>query len=95
MTPDDDRGLVLRCQALALLEQAAAVDGLKPFAVTHQHEFGASTYLLWSTAKPTESDAVEVLDSLFEPERNEWLTVEEDLTLQEMCGVSVGSRTPA
>ena len=94
MTPDDDRGLVLRCQALALLEQAAAVDGLKPFAVTHQHEFGVSTYILWSS-KLNECDAAAVLDSSFEPKRNEWLTIEEDLTLQALCGVSVGSRASA
>lgn len=93
MTNDQDRGLVLRCQALALLEEAAAADGLMPYAVTHQHDFGASTYLLWSRSKPNEAEAIAVLEVAYEPERHEWLSVEETITLQEICGVSVGSRT--
>lgn len=86
MTADLDRGLVLRRQALALLEQAMAADGLKPFVVSHHHAYGSASYMLWSSSIPDEPAAVAVLQSEFEPERNEWISVEEMLPLHSLCG---------
>jgi hypothetical protein len=87
-----DKALQLRVEALALLEQAAALDGLQPFSVTHRHEYGASTYLLWAAEPPDENDAARVLDVDFEPDKDEELHVETQFTLEELVGVAVTTR---
>lgn len=89
-----DKGLLLRTKALALLQEAQAVDGLKPFTVTHTHSFGESTYVLWAAEKPTQEEAKAVLDSEFEPDREETLVVEDCFSLEEMSGVAVTARLP-
>lgn len=78
----------LRRQAADLLRQAQALDGLKPFIVTHAHEFGESSYMTWFGDEPTEEMATSVLDSEFEPDRNETLFVEEYVTIEELVGVT-------
>ena len=90
-----DIALRYRVQALALIEQAQAADGLKPFVVTHMHRFGSSAYLLWAPEQPTEEQAALVLDSDYEPERQEGLEIEANLSLDELCGVAVASRLDA
>ena len=87
-----DRGLFLRTKALALLQDAQALDGLKPFTVTHTHSHGESTYLLWSVERPSQDDAQAVLDSEFEPDREETIVVEDNFTLEEMTGVAQTAR---
>ena len=87
-----DRGLRLRTQALALLQEAQAADGLKPFTVTHTHSYGESTYVLWAAETPTQEHAKAVLDCEFEPERDETLAVEDCFTLEEMTGVALTAR---
>lgn len=82
----------LREQAMALLRQAELLDGLKPYFIFHQHEYGGSAYLAWSTRPLREVDAASVLDCEFEPERGETLYVEDQLTLDELVGISPGSR---
>lgn len=89
-----DRGLFLRTKALALLEEAQAVDGLKPFVVTHSHNYGSSSYIAWNHETPDEDNAEKVLDAEYEPDKNESLTIEESITLSEMVGVSLPSRIP-
>lgn len=90
----ETKALQLRTKALALLEEAATLDGLKPYSVTHRHEYGASTYLLWSLDEPDEDDAVKVLDADYEPDEGEELDIETSLTLEELTGVAVTARLP-
>jgi len=40
--------LDMRKEALALLEKAESLDGLKPKIIMHQHEYGQSGYIGWS-----------------------------------------------
>lgn len=89
---DETRALALRSQAMALLQQAAALDGLKPFIVVHNHVSGTSSYVAWSRCEPTNSQAASVLDFEFEPERKEWLAIESNITLDELVGLLVSSR---
>jgi hypothetical protein len=86
------KGLILRSKALALLQEAQALDGLKPFTVTHHHSYGASTYVLWAETQPSEDEAEAVLDAEFEPDRDETLEIEDNFTLEEMTGVATTSR---
>lgn len=94
-TPLTDRGHVLRVQALGLLQQAASIDGLKPFAITHHHEYGASTYFVWAESAPTQSEATLALSADFEPNRGDHLHVETDFSLEEVCGVAAAARLPS
>jgi len=86
------KALKLRVEALALLQQAEALDHLKPYAVTHEHRSGLSTYLLWASHAPTTEQACAVLDAPFEAELDETLEIKSDFTLDELTGVSVGAR---
>ena len=88
------KALQLRAQALALLQEAQQIDGLKPFTVTHTHRFGNSTYVLWAKSMPDQDQAISVLDSAFEPERDEYLAIEDGHSLEEMTGASATSRLP-
>lgn len=83
------KALQLRAKALALLEEAAALDGLKPYSVTHRHHDGASTYLLWAAEAPGKGESAKVLDDEFEPDKGEELDIETAFTLEEL------SRRPA
>ncbi|RUP30824.1 hypothetical protein [Curvibacter gracilis] len=86
------QALKLRIEALALLQQAEALDRLKPYAVTHEHRSGSSTYFLWASHAPSTESACTVLDAPFEPELDETLDIMGDFTLDELTGVSIGSR---
>ena len=93
--PDEgamDKGLSLRVKALALLQEAQAVDGLKPFTVTHIHANGEATYLVWASETPTKEQAAACLDSEFEPVRDERLAIEDSFSLEEMSGVALRAR---
>jgi hypothetical protein len=99
MTPKEReaKALAMREQALGLLQMAQAIDGRRPYLVTHTHECGSSGYVIWHTHAPTEKQAAALLDAQFEPDRNESLTIEDNLTLRELTGGDsshvVGSRT--
>lgn len=86
-----DTALNLRKRAMALLDQAEALDGLHPFVVTHRHNFGQSSYVLWARTQPAQEDAELVLDATFDPDDEE-LTIEGDFTLEEFVGVSPAHR---
>lgn len=92
---DQTKSISLRTQALALLEQAQAIDGLKPFVVMHDHEYGTTGYLCWSGHEPDEEQAEAVLEADFDPDRGERLTIVDSLTLAELAGVAVSSRLAA
>lgn len=91
---DQTKALSLRAQALALLEQAQAIDGLKPFVVMHDHEFGASGYVCWFDREPRQEEAEAILETEFEPDRGERLQVD-SLTLAELAGTAVSSHLAA
>lgn len=84
--------LMLRVKALALLQQAEALDGLRPFMVIHEHDMGAAGYLAWNHDVPSEKEASAVLTSEFEAGREEVLTVMSDVTLDEIAGVAPSAR---
>jgi hypothetical protein len=81
---------ILRRQALALLEQANELDGLKPYAVVHEHAFGTSAYMCWSNSPegPNQEDAESVLDSEFEEDKDEVLTIQK-MDLSDLTGEDV------
>ncbi len=47
------------------------------FAIYHHHEYGSSQWLLWSEIDPTQEQVVEALDMDFEPEKDEYIDIEE------------------
>ena len=94
LTERDALARAQRRQALACLRAAQALDGLAPFAVTHAHQYGQSTYLLWAKGTPTLEQCAAVLDSEFEPERGESLSIEENLLLEELTGLSENTDHP-
>lgn len=49
----------------------------KLFALCHNHRYGSTQYLLWSTVFPTEEQVVESLGIDFEQEIDEFIEVEE------------------
>lgn len=91
---NETKALQLRTKALALLKEAATLDGLKPYGVTHHHAYGASTYLLWAAEVPNEDEATRVLDAEYEPDKDEEINIETSLTLEELTGVAVTARLP-
>lgn len=91
----ETESLVLRTQALGLLQQAEAIDGLKPYIVMHEHRFGISGYMAWHYRELNEADASSVLDEEFEEERGEVLTIESNVSLEELTGVSTSARPAA
>nr|WP_314710554.1 hypothetical protein [uncultured Comamonas sp.] len=92
--PKSTKALQLRTQALAMLQEAQQLDGLKPYTVTHTHDAGCSTYVIWAESMPSEEHAKSVLDCEFEPWRDEYLSVEGHHFLDDMAGASVTSRLP-
>jgi len=92
--PKSTKALQLRTQALALLQEAQQLDGLKPYTVTHSHYAGSSTYIIWAASMPSEDQAKSVLDSEFEPWRDEHLHVEGHHFLDDIAGASETSRLP-
>ncbi|WP_199028468.1 hypothetical protein [Ralstonia sp. ASV6] len=79
----------LRTRARELLDQAHALDGLKPFMVIHEHEYGTTGYLAWSEQKLSQAEAEGVLDAKFEEDREEVLTVTDPVSLEELTGSTV------
>jgi len=89
---DQPKSIALRTQALALLEQAQTLDGLQPFIITHRHNHGSSAYIAWFTREPNNDEAAAILESEFESERGEELSIESSVTLGELTAVSDSSR---
>ncbi|OBY87022.1 hypothetical protein ACM14_02505 [Delftia sp. JD2] len=92
--PKSTKALQLRRQALAMLQEAQQLDGLKPYTVTHTHCAGCSTYVIWAESMPSEAHAKSVLDCEFEPWRDEQLSVEGHHFLDDIAGASETSRLP-
>lgn len=88
----ETKALALRSKAQALLEEAQALDGLKPYAIVHDHQYGVSCYITWCESEPDLTQAQAVLDCEFEPDRSESLHILSDLTVAELCATSVASR---
>lgn len=82
--PEQQNAAELRKQALALLEQATAIDSRRPYVIAHEHRFGTSTYLAWFKQQPSEAEAAASLDSEFEPDREETLTIEPITNLKDL-----------
>lgn len=81
----------MRKEALELLEKAQGIDGLKPFVVMHEHAYGTSGYMCWSNSEdPSRDEASSVLDSEFEEDRNETLSIQ-SIDLNELTGVAPSS----
>jgi len=90
--PSDDcpsRAITLREEALKLLKQAQAIDGMMPHIVMHHHEYGDTGYIFWSDKITPEEDEVvkAVLHSDFEPHKGEYLTVD-NVLLPELLGLA-------
>jgi hypothetical protein len=47
------------------------------FAIYHQHEYGSTQWLLWSEIFPTEEQVIETLGIDFEPEKDEFIAIDE------------------
>lgn len=91
--PQSTEAMSLRVQALALLQQAQQLDGLYPHLVHHSHEYNHTGYLIWASGPElTEEAAATVLESSFEPERNESLDIESGISLEEIAGVDITKR---
>lgn len=88
---DQTKAIELRTKALGLLQEAQALDGLKPFIVNHRHEYGSTSYMCWFNQEPTADEAADVLVCVFEPDRGEEINIE-SVTLDELTGVSLSSR---
>ena len=88
----ETKALALRSQALACLQEAQAIDGLKPYCIIHRHEYGTSAYLGWFKKDPASKEAASILDTEFEPKRGEELSIEESFTLEELTGLSPAMR---
>ena len=87
----ETKALVLRAKALAALQEAAAIDGLKPFIVTHSHEYGASIYLVWASESLREENVNEALDCDYEPDRGEELCIDAP-PLEDLVGLTPSRR---
>jgi hypothetical protein len=85
-TPSRDPDL-LRAKALALLQEAQSIDGLKPFFAIHVHEneYGEIPYVVWAKSNP--GDDVQVMfEADFDPD-SEFISVYEGFDLESMVGV--------
>ncbi len=55
-----------------------AVTRKQLYVVVHTHEYGQTVYLVWSDHVPSEEEIVDqVLQSAYEPDNDEQLTIEE------------------
>jgi len=88
------QALSLRGPALALVQQAQQLDGLQPFLIHHSHQFGSTGYLVWGTTEPDDEVAAKMLDSEYEPDKEEGLDIESSVTLEEIAGTSSSHRIP-
>ena len=88
-----NEALSLRVQALALLQRAQQLDGLSPHLLCHSHGYGSTGYLVWASGPDlSEASAAAVLESSFEPEKNESLSIESGISLEEIAGVDITKR---
>ena len=49
----------------------------KLFAVYHGHTYGYTQWLVWSKTHPTQEELLTTLDIYFEPEKNEFIDIDE------------------
>lgn len=54
----------------------------KLFSIYYHHEYGSTQWLVWSDIFPTEEQWVKALDLDFEPDKGEFLAVEEIESIQ-------------
>lgn len=65
----EDAGRMLRVQALALMQEAERVDGMKMYQITHNHRHGHDDFFVWSKNFPEPKkvigqDTLEIGDSI-------------------------------
>lgn len=77
---------ILRAQALALLDEAQSIDGLKPYFALHEHQFGETPYLVWAKDNPGEKASV-LFEEDFEPDAGDSVSVYEGFELQTLVGL--------
>jgi len=49
----------------------------KLYSIYHNHEYGGTHWLMWSEIFPNKEQLVEALEIDYEPEKDEWISVEE------------------
>jgi len=75
-----------RKEAAASLAEAIRLDMLKPFIITHQHQYGESAYIHWSASTPSSEEAERILESKYEPSLGESLFIESQVQVHELAG---------
>ena len=89
----------LRREAASLLHQAEAVDGKRLYVAVHTHRFGETVYPVWSVDTPSEEEVIGVLQSEFEPEIGESISVHDVLDSGDLAGADsaehIGDVAPA
>jgi hypothetical protein len=92
-SPEDvQAGLNLRIQALALLNQAHALDGLRPFLGIHSHRHGEDEQFMWAPEAPSQEELKVVFREGYESGRNESLESEAIRDLDVLVGVAPEAR---
>lgn len=83
-----------RLQALSLLKEAQAIDGVRPFLVTHLHAVGngADSYVVWSNLYPGDEEASAVLPSGLKFDEGEALIIDDEITLEDVTGNDIEYR---
>ena len=46
------------------------------YGIYHHHQYGGSTYLLWSDHDPLEEEVTAACGIDFEPDRDEWICID-------------------
>lgn len=78
----------LRKEALSLLREAQAIDGLKPYFIIHEHRFGTDGHIRWSDKELQQDEIESSLEGAFDADREETLTVSNSFELDDLTGVS-------
>jgi hypothetical protein len=91
-TNADTKALSLRAEALAILQEAEVLDGLKPFIVVHQQADRNDVYMCWAGARPSCDEVEAMLDAKFEPAMGEKLITEQIDSLKEVAGTLLSRR---
>ncbi|PRD92271.1 hypothetical protein C6P88_16570 [Burkholderia contaminans] len=86
--------MVLRVKALGLLQQAEAVDALKPFVVLIGHGDETTACLAWNHNEPSRKEVEALLGGELGAHRGHRVLVESKVTLEEIAGVALNARIP-
>ncbi|MBR8291223.1 hypothetical protein [Burkholderia cenocepacia] len=86
--------MVLRVKALGLLQQAEAVDALKPFVVLIGHGDETTACLAWNHNEPSRKEVEALLGGELGTRCGHRVLVESKVTLEEIAGVALNARIP-